>query len=121
MLKLITLALLLFGGSTALAASAANGKKLFTEHACNSCHAIGTEGSATIGPNLAGVTQLRDADWLKRWLKNPDSMRSDPKILALKAKYPSDMPNLGLSDSDVQDLLAYLATFKGVPTGKSSK
>lgn len=112
-MKALTVVLIFLECSGAIAASVSNGKKLFTQHACNSCHAIGSEGSATVGPNLAGVTRIRSSEWLKRWLKNPDSMRKDPKIVALKAKYPSDMPNLGLTDPEVQDLIAYMATFKG--------
>ena len=111
-LKSLTTLLSFFVISNAFAADPANGKKLFVDHACNACHSVGNEGTARTGPNLAGVLQRRQRSWVKRWLKNPDKMRNDPIIQKMDSKYHSSMPNLGLSASDIEDLLAYLATAK---------
>ena len=92
--------------------NAANGKKLFTDKACVSCHAIGTEGTSTTGPNLAGVAQKRKPAWLKRWLKEPSLMKNDPLVREMSAKYHSQMPDLGLKDSEVEDLLTYISSVK---------
>lgn len=100
--------LLLIWVPSAFAADAANGKKLFVSRACNACHSVGSEGTAQTGPNLAGVLQRRQTPWVKKWLKNPDAMRNDPVIKQMDSKYHSSMPNLALSDSEVDDLLAYL-------------
>ena len=35
-------------------------------------------------------------------------MRNDPLIKELSKKYPAPMPNLGLSDAEVDDIIAYL-------------
>lgn len=84
------------------------GQGLFTK-ACASCHTIGH--GVRVGPDLMGVTKRRDHSWLKQYLAAPDAMRAkgDPIALALDAKFPAvPMPNLGLSSTDVDDLIAYL-------------
>jgi cytochrome c2 len=96
--------------STAFAGDAAHGKKLFTQRSCNSCHSVGSEGSAQTGPNLAGVVQKRSGTWLKKFLKNPDKMEeTDPVTKEMEAKYHAKMPNVGLTDAEISDLIAYLA------------
>jgi protein SCO1 len=84
------------------------GQALFVK-ACSSCHTIG-QGDR-IGPDLAGVTARRERAWLSRFLQAPNVMRAkqDPIAAALSARFPGvSMPNLGLSETDVGDLLAYL-------------
>ena len=76
---------------------------------CVGCHTIG--GGDLVGPDLAGVTDRRDAAWLRQYLAAPDKVLAagDPIASALYAKYHQiPMPNLGLSSEDVADLLAYL-------------
>jgi protein SCO1 len=93
----------------ATAINSTPGQGLFIK-ACASCHTIGQ--GALVGPDLAGTLDRRERDWLKRFLMAPDEMRAakDPVAVALDEKYPGvSMPNLGLSVSDVEDLLAYLA------------
>jgi protein SCO1/2 len=109
MLKtLIFLIALLALPFNSFAADAKRGKEIFSQRSCNSCHAVGTLGSATTGPNLAGVTKRQKPKWIKNWIKNPDKMLTDPAVVKLKDKYPASMPNMGLSDAEVDDLLAYL-------------
>jgi protein SCO1/2 len=84
------------------------GQALFIK-ACSSCHTIG-QGDH-VGPDLQGVTSRRDRAWLSQFLQAPNGMRAkkDPIAVALSAKFPGVlMPNLGLSETDVGDLLAYL-------------
>jgi cytochrome c oxidase subunit 2 len=65
---------------------------------------------------LAGVTEecLNQTD-LRRWLRNAPAMKpmyADPtKLEATGGKYRG-MPNLGLSEDDIDKLVAYLATLK---------
>jgi protein SCO1/2 len=85
------------------------GSFLFAK-ACGGCHSIGH--GDIVGPDLAGVLERRDHVWLRRFLREPDRMRAekDPLTVALDDKYPgARMPNLNLSDNDVDDLFAYLA------------
>ena len=77
---------------------------------CSSCHSIGG-GDDPLGPDLAGVTQHRDPDWLKRWLAEPDRMleEGDPIALELLERYDGIvMPNLRLDEEDVAALIDFM-------------
>ena len=90
------------------AAKAKSGKSLFTAKACNGCHTIGKGKSA--GPDLKGVVERRGIDWLKRWLKETDKMlETDPTAQAMLKEYNNmKMPNMKLSDQEVDALLHYI-------------
>lgn len=91
-------------------ASYGSGAALFMTR-CSACHNIGG-GDASLGPDLAGVTDRRTRAWLMRQIKEPDKMRAskDPIAKALAAKYPKmRMPNLRLSDTNAADVIAFIA------------
>jgi protein SCO1/2 len=76
---------------------------------CSACHTIG-HGDA-VGPDLMGVTTVRDRAWLARFIATPDQMMSEKDAIAMTLfeKYkPIRMPNLDLGADDVADLIAYL-------------
>jgi protein SCO1/2 len=76
---------------------------------CAPCHTVGV--GDRVGPDLYGVTERRDRDWLVRFLRFPEKMRAegDPIALAVSAEYPVvDMPSLGLGEIDAEDMIAYL-------------
>lgn len=89
------------------AGDASAGGTLFQQK-CAACHTIG-QGDR-VGPDLKGITELRDAAWLKTWLKDPAAMiaSGDPAAKEISEKYPMVMPNLGLSDQQIDDLIAYM-------------
>jgi len=91
------------------------GEYLFATR-CAACHTLG--GGDDVGPDLQGVTAVRDRAWLSRFIKTPDRMlaEKDATALALMAKYNQvPMPNLLLGDDDVAALIAYLdAQSRGV-------
>lgn len=96
-------------GRPATDITATPGKGLFIK-ACAACHTIGQ--GVLVGPDLAGTLERREASWLRRFLLAPDELRAakDPIAVAIDDKFPGvSMPNLGLSDGDVDDLFAYLA------------
>jgi protein SCO1 len=86
---------------------AKRGKTLFTNRGCNACHAFGKK---LAGPDLVGATQRRDGAWLRRWLKNTDEMlESDSIARGLLAEFQNvKMPNLKLSDAEVEALIHYM-------------
>lgn len=92
-----------------------SGEQLFRTR-CSACHTLGAargELSAlrSIGPDLLGVTRLRDPAWLARWIKEPDRMlaENDPLASQLFQQYGKvAMPNLRLGDADVAALMDYL-------------
>jgi protein SCO1 len=84
------------------------GEDLFRRR-CQVCHTVGA--GDTVGPDLLGVTHKRDRAWLARWMKTPDQMlaEKDPIAMALYEKYKQVlMPNLRLSDGDVEAVIGYL-------------
>ncbi len=84
------------------------GEDLFRSR-CDSCHSLGNEDG--LGPSLQDVTKIRDKVWLTRWLKNPDKLlaEKDPIAVELFNRYNKIfMPNLKLSDSDVEALIVYM-------------
>src|SRR5262249_3604791 len=88
---------------------------------CAACHSIG-QGDK-IGPDLLGVTKVRERAWLARLIATPDKLlaENDPVATALFAKYNQvNMPNLRLGDADVDALLRYLETQSAAPEDSTS-
>jgi len=78
---------------------------------CAGCHGIG-EGVRPTGPDLAGVTERRDRQWLTGFISDPGAMiaAGDPLALELLAEFHNlPMPSLGLQSDQVEALLTYLA------------
>lgn len=85
---------------------AAKGDAVFKEMGCVACHTIG-KGKIT-GPDLLGVTQRREEEWLRKWLKSPDTMiYTDPIAKEMLKEYMVPMPNQGLSDEQIDILIEY--------------
>ncbi|MEM7048171.1 MAG: copper chaperone PCu(A)C [Acidobacteriota bacterium] len=90
------------------------GETLFRTR-CSTCHTIGNgeEGlpEGLRGPDLLDVTKRRERVWLERWIAEPDVMLAerDPIAMGLFAKYDEiPMPNMRLSEVDIEDLLRYV-------------
>ncbi len=87
------------------------GQLLFRSR-CSACHRIGLDdGAEKIGPNLAGVTERRTRDWLRRQIMEPDKMLADkdPTALALYHAYGRiPMPNLGIPGDEAEALIDFL-------------
>jgi len=109
----------LLAGATSPAQSATNGQAVF-EAKCKACHTIG--GGKLIGPDLKGITQRRDVSWLSAWIKAPDKVLASGDSIAkqLVGQYGMQMPNLGLSDTDVADLIAYFQSKDGAAPAASA-
>jgi cytochrome c oxidase subunit 2 len=91
---------------------AARGAEVFHDLTCVKCHAIGGTGAdARVAPDLthiasrrtlaAGAVDENTPANLAGWLKNPDY-----------SKPGSHMPNLRLSDAQVNDLVTYFETLR---------
>lgn len=93
--------------------SVGEGQTLF-EQKCAACHTIG--GGALVGPDLKGVASRRDPNWLAQWIAAPDKMiaAGDPIAAQILKQYNNvAMPNLGLSSTQVQAVIAYIAAQSG--------
>jgi mono/diheme cytochrome c family protein len=98
-----------------LAQDAAAGETLFAQR-CASCHTIG--GGALVGPDLLGVTDLRDSAWLERWIVEPDKLlaANDPLAVELLREWNGvPMPNMGLTADQARDVIAYIAASSAAP------
>lgn len=77
---------------------------------CAACHSIGH--GVRVGPDLLGVTNVRQRDWLLRFIQKPDVMLQDqdPIAVALLKEYKGvQMPNLRMGPGDAVWLVNYLA------------
>lgn len=76
---------------------------------CAACHTIGNGDK--VGPDLLGVTSVRDRAWLARMIAEPDKLieEKDPIATSLFKKYKEiRMPRLGLPEADVNTLIEYM-------------
>ncbi len=86
------------------------GQYLFSTR-CAACHSIGNGDK--IGPDLLGVTNVRDRAWLARMIVDSNKLieEKDPIATALFKKYKEiRMPPLGLPEADVNTLIEYMKT-----------
>ena len=84
------------------------GEKVWADKACHACHAFGGRLGA---PDLAGIMERRDHEWLRAWLKHTDSMLvADPQAIAMmKDWHSARMPNMKLTDRQIEALFHYMA------------
>ncbi|HET7701340.1 MAG TPA: cytochrome c oxidase subunit II [Candidatus Limnocylindria bacterium] len=88
------------------------GRETFLSLPCAGCHTVkGTTASGKVGPELTNVASKKsiaggavtpvNEDTLSRWIKNPQALKPS-----------TTMPNLGLSDEQVHDIVQWLLTLK---------
>ena len=76
---------------------------------CAACHTIGNGDK--VGPDLLGVTNVRDRAWLSRMISEPDKLieEKDPIATALFKQYKEiRMPRLNLAQEDVNTLIEFM-------------
>lgn len=87
------------------------GKAAINKYGCGGCHTIpGIDGAtATVGPPLDNIASRQTLgghltntpDNMKTWIQKPQQI--DPKNV---------MPDMGVTDQDAKDIVAYLYTLK---------
>lgn len=89
-----------------------DGANLFEKN-CVVCHNL--DDTRKVGPGLFGVTEKRDMDWLKRFIKSSTTMvqEGDPDAVAIWEEYNKvPMPNMPqLSEADIQAIIDYIAAY----------
>lgn len=84
------------------------GAQVFETRGCAACHTIGAGIRA--GPDLAGLGDRRDPDWILAMIRRPDSMLAgDPVARELGFEYGATMPRVGIEAGDARALAAFLA------------
>lgn len=103
---MIYLALFLF--SISAIAENINGRAIFDSQ-CRRCHTFG--GGDDVAPDLLGIHQRRDRSWLKQWISAPEKViaSQDKYALELLKTYKFLMPNLYLSEKEIDGVIDYLA------------
>jgi len=90
--------------------AAFEGLNLFNAKGCAGCHTVAGVSQGKVGPELthlysrttfAGSTLALDEENLRLWLENPPGVKPG-----------SLMPNLGLTEEEITQLIAYLETLK---------
>ncbi len=106
----IGIAIVLFTVTVVGMSSAQSGEEIFSKK-CSGCHTIG--GGDLAGPDLAGVTQKRDREWLIRVIVEPDKLaeENDPIMNELIAEYGYQMPNVGVTREEAELILEFLSQF----------
>jgi protein SCO1/2 len=93
-----------------------HGKYVFFTQ-CAACHTIG--GGESIGPDLKGLTKVRDPEWLKKIVQMPEELLDggDPLANALLKKYKNvRMPNLHFDEATTKMLISYMEKQSAVTT-----
>jgi nitric oxide reductase subunit C len=83
-----------------LTADVIEGKHVWHKKDCINCHTLMGEG-AYFAPDLTKITQQRGAPYLKVFLKDPSKFYSEERDRRL-------MPNLHLSDREIDQVIAFL-------------
>ena len=85
---------------------AAEGKVIFTNKGCVTCH---TFGKRVIGPDLKGVATRRTAQWMEQQILHPEVMtKEDPIAHALLVEYKVPMTNQKLTPEEAKKVIEYL-------------
>lgn len=106
---LVAVALLVVALPAANVAAEGDGEGVFLGQKCNTCHSVEaagieakTKSEKIKGPDLTGVTDRHDNEWLARYLHKEEELNGS----AHKGKFSG-------SDEELQALLSWLAEQKG--------
>ena len=81
------------------------GEGLFKTKGCSACHAFGQK---LTGPDLAGVTHRRTAEWIEHQILHPEVMaKTDPISHGLFATFALQMPNQGLTPEEAKAVIEH--------------
>ena len=89
------------------------GQLVFEKYNCKSCHTIGR--GKLIGPDLKGVTNKREKEWLEKWIRNPQELIESGDTIAINIYNEYDqspmLPN-DVSEIEMEELILYLSEKK---------
>jgi nitrous-oxide reductase len=92
--------------ATPMSEAAKRGEEAFNEGGCGGCHVIGKVSS---GPDLTGVLQRHEngEKWVAEFIKDPKSKYKDPYVESMINYFNLRMPNQGMSDQQIKDIIEY--------------
>jgi len=80
---------------------------------CGACHTIGK--GKLIGPDLKGITESRDKEWLYSFIRSSQTMIKEGDELAVqlfKEYNKMPMPDNDFTDEQIEGLLAYIENYE---------
>lgn len=86
-----------------------SGPETLYQSTCAACHTI--NGGRLVGPDLSGVYERREEDWLIRFIRSSQTMlkAGDSLTVALYEEYNHiPMPDNPLTDQEIRNLLDYI-------------
>lgn len=97
-------------------ADIAAGEKLFKSN-CAACHKLDSKG---VGPALRGVGEQFEREWLYKWIRNSQGLikEGDAQAIEIWEEWNKAVmtPFPGLSDEDIDNILAYTDQPKAAPS-----
>lgn len=89
---------------------AQRGEELFESKQCVTCHTVGD--GIIIGPDLKGLLDRREIDWIRRIIAQPVEMTAEDSLArALKAEFDEiQMPTPNVTEEEVEALIHYIAS-----------
>lgn len=94
----------------------AAGESLFKAN-CAACHKMDKKA---VGPALRGTAEKFDRDWLHKWIRNSQALIASGDAQAVKLFEENNKAVMtafpGLSDDDIDNILAYTSQPKAAPT-----
>lgn len=92
-------------------AAITRGEGLFGSKGCAGCHQFGAK---LVGPDLVGLFGRRSVPWVQRMILHPQVMvKKDPVAKALFRTAMVEMPNQGVTEAELADLLAFIQNKAG--------
>ena len=88
-------------------ALAETGKEVF-EAKCTACHKM---GKRFVGPDLVGVVDRREPEWIMNMILDPELMvKENEAAKQLLMEYMSPMANQSLTEEEARSILEYFRT-----------
>jgi mono/diheme cytochrome c family protein len=97
-----------------------SGEELFKSN-CSSCHSIGK--GRVVGPDLSGVYNKMNNDWLVSFIKSSQSMvkSGDKDAVAIFNEYKIPMPDFNFTDQQINDIINYIKQTDGAQPQAAGK
>ncbi len=71
------------------------GAQVYVENDCASCHKIRGEGASS-GPDLSFIGKTREGEWMKQYIRDPDSLNADSTMPPFKQLTATELEQLAV-------------------------
>ena len=78
------------------------GAQVYAANDCASCHKNRGEGNGSGGPDLSFIGNVREVEWIKQYIRDPDSLNSNTSMPPFKR----------LKEAELDQLATYLKSLQ---------